>query len=314
LREVLRGSARHGSCGLGVGETVEDSLHWPQEAVRAGDLAHPERLRPKLLAIQRRKWEQFAAHRSRLRKDPFGAGELAVLESAEVWQRWIEQAGVLASRVRIAPDALPDSGSLVLEGAQGVLLDEWRGFHPHTTWSTCTFDNALDLLSEWSDKVVKVGVIRSYATRHGAGPFPSQDRRLALPEPHNALGPWQGGFRLGWLDTSLLRYALDCCGGVDGLALTHLDRIRDGWRVASGYDGLDGEFAAGSRLRLGPARDLGYQQRLGLALQAATPRYEQLSRAAFVGRIEELLQTPVALESWGPCPQDKRIGRSLSPA
>jgi hypothetical protein len=38
-----------------------------------------------------------------------------------------------------------DAAAVVFEGAQGVLLDEWRGFHPHTTWSTCTFDNALAL-------------------------------------------------------------------------------------------------------------------------------------------------------------------------
>ena len=39
------------------------------------------------------------------------------------------------------------TGPVVFEGAQGVLLDEWRGFHPYTTWSTTTFDNAETLLA-----------------------------------------------------------------------------------------------------------------------------------------------------------------------
>ena len=39
-------------------------------------------------------------------------------------------------------------GRVVFEGAQGVLLDEWRGFHPYTTWSTTTFANAETLLAE----------------------------------------------------------------------------------------------------------------------------------------------------------------------
>ena len=34
-----------------------------------------------------------------------------------------------------------DGSRCVFEGAQGVLLDEWHGFHPHTTWSTTTFEN-----------------------------------------------------------------------------------------------------------------------------------------------------------------------------
>ena len=40
------------------------------------------------------------------------------------------------------------AGPCVFEGAQGVLLDEWRGFHPYTTWSTTTFANAETLLAE----------------------------------------------------------------------------------------------------------------------------------------------------------------------
>lgn len=306
LREILRGADRHGSCGLGIGETMADELDHPEDCVRAGDLAHPSRLRPKLLRWQQRKWELFRPHHRELRADPMGAIELAVLESEDVTERFIAQAAALASQVEIGEESLPVTGSVVLEGAQGVLLDEWRGFHPHTTWSTCTFANALELLRGWDGETVKLGVLRSYATRHGAGPFPTEDLDLRLPEPHNHVGDWQGGFRQGWFDAVLARYAVDACEGIDGLALTHLDRVEDRWRLATSYDGLLQDFGSSERLRLGTFQDLSYQERLAIALGEVMPRYEAVSSTDFIERVEELLGVAVAWESWGPTASEKR--------
>ncbi|MFC7616191.1 adenylosuccinate synthetase [Actinokineospora soli] len=129
---------------------------------------------------------------------------------------------------------LADRGDLVFEGAQGVLLDQWRGFHPHTTWSTVTPDNARDLLA--GRRATVIGVTRTYQTRHGAGPFPTEDQSVLarFPERHNGTGEYQGAWRAGHLDAVLLRYAVAACGGVDALAVTHLDA--DGLSVATSYD------------------------------------------------------------------------------
>ncbi|MFL1382300.1 adenylosuccinate synthetase, partial [Nocardiopsis protaetiae] len=115
---------------------------------------------------------------------------------------------------------------VVFEGAQGVLLDEWHGFHPHTTWSTTTTANPLALLAEAGADARRIGVVRSYTTRHGAGPFPTEAPGLAalLPEAHNGTHPWQGAFRVGHLDLVAHRYALAATGGVDSLVVTHADR------------------------------------------------------------------------------------------
>ena len=304
LREVLRGDERHGSCGLGIGETQQDALEFSEGAIRALDLSDPDLLRLKLQRLQQRKWELFYPHRAALKKDPQGALELAVLESSEVADRWIAQAGLLAEQVRIGEIEWPET--VVLEGAQGVLLDEWRGFHPHTTWSRCTFANALELLQGWRGTVRKWGVLRAYGTRHGAGPFPTQDESLLLSEHHNATGPWQGAFRQGWLDTVLARYAIECCQGIDALALTHLDRVGDGWRLATGYEGVPGAFYTQGRLRLGTFQDLDYQQSLGQALAEARPCYEAITASRFIERLEGSLGVSVGLESWGPCPHHKR--------
>ena len=210
LREVLRGEARHGSCGLGVGETMHHSLEYAGEGVVASDLRDRSVLKRKLARIQQRYWSEFRPRRRELAEYPLAKSELETLESADASELFRTQAEVVAGRVG---EERPRSGVVVFEGAQGVLLDEWRGFHPYTTWSTCTFDNALDLLSEWGGQAVRLGVIRSYLTRHGAGPFPTEDVDLKLAEAHNAWGPWQEGFRRGWLDLNLLRYAIEAgCG------------------------------------------------------------------------------------------------------
>ena len=61
---------------------------------------------------------------------------------------------------------------------QGVLLDEWRGFHPHTTWSTVTLHHALATVEESdAQEVCTLGITRAYMTRRqGAGPLPTWDR------------------------------------------------------------------------------------------------------------------------------------------
>ncbi|MCP9971471.1 adenylosuccinate synthetase [Actinomadura madurae] len=106
-----------------------------------------------------------------------------------------------AERVRIVGGAhlrrLLRGGTVVFEGAQGVLLDEWHGFHPYTTWSATTFANAETLLAEAGGTALRLGVLRAYATRHGPGPFVTEDPVLTadLPEPHNGTGRWQGAFR-----------------------------------------------------------------------------------------------------------------------
>jgi hypothetical protein len=117
----------------------------------------------------------------------------------------------------------------IFEGAQGVLLDRDHGFFPHVTPSRTTFANADALLAEASrvDSIARIGVLRAYATRHGEGPFVSEDAALtaATPDLHNGADGFQGAFRVGWLDVVAARYALRVVGGVDWLAITNLDRL-----------------------------------------------------------------------------------------
>lgn len=306
LRELLRGPHRHGSCGLGIGETMADALDHPEDALRAADITSPQSLRRKLSGQQNRQWSRFAAHRSWLRAHPDGARELAVLESGQLAQQWIELCRTLSQSLELG--TFPQQAHrLVFEGAQGVLLDEWRGFHPHTTWSTCTLDNALELLQDWSEPILKLGVLRCYATRHGAGPFPSECAELQFDEPDNPQGAWQGAFRVGWPDSVLARYAHRCCGRLDGLALTHLDRLQGQWKLATAYRQC-------GDLPLGPPRDLNHQQQLTQRLQRAQPLYQQLPAGQLPEALAEQLNLPLLWQSYGPESSQKRqVNLSLWP-
>jgi adenylosuccinate synthase len=193
-------------------------------------------------------------------------------------------------------------GAVVFEGAQGVLLDEWRGFHPYTTWSTCTPDNALGLLAEhgYHDPSTVFGVLRSYTSRHGAGPMPTEDPGFLqrCPEAHNTTHPWQGAFRAGPLDLVLTRYALAASKHVHALAVTHLDRLvaNAPWPTCARYQDTDA-------LPLGPFMDLHHQERLTNVLLAARPVLTETTYGhpeAFLDALEGSLGRPVALGSSGP--------------
>ncbi|MBW4718378.1 adenylosuccinate synthetase [Saccharothrix obliqua] len=244
-REDARGRDRHGSCGKGIGETVWYSLladarpgdvvedqvvpGTPGEAPRVGDCASPRALRRKLDALAR----CYAP----LVGDRYGVDDLVAV--------YREFADAVRFTSGDEVGRLADRGRLVFEGAQGFLLDERHGFHPHTTWSSVTPRNARELLGGRPARVL--GVTRTYQTRHGAGPLPTEDPavRDRFPERHNGTGEYQGAWRAGHLDAVLLRYAAAVCG-VDALAVTHLDA--DDLSVATSYRHTGGTT---TRLRRG---------------------------------------------------------------
>ena len=318
LRELARGADRHGSCGIGVGEAVRDARERPDESVVAGDLRDGALLRSKLAKIRDRKWAEIEALGPLA--DRSASWELGVFKNRALADRWLARAGGLAERGRIVPDstlgtALAGVGAVVFEGAQGVLLDEWAGFHPFTTWSRCTGENALALLAEAAADlaVMQIGVLRTHAVRHGPGPFPTETPELqsAVVE-HNVQDDWQGKVRYGWFDAVLARYALDVAGPLDALALTHLDvPARLGrWRLSGGYEGADAaadlveRSASGRITRLRPPgeRSLPQQERRTALLASLLPVLEDCAptEAAVLERTEDLLGRQVDWVSRGP--------------
>jgi adenylosuccinate synthase len=327
LREIARGDGAHGTCGMGVGETMQDLLDRPELMLRAGDLEDRQRVSHKLREVVDYKVEKLRDVIAAAR--PYAAAKANLQTLLE--PSWIDAAteryARMAERARLidavaARELLREEGTIICEGAQGVLLDEWFGFHPHTTWSTTTFENALTLLDEcwYEGSRTKIGVLRTYFTRHGAGPFVSEDSSLrsGLPEPHNGDAGWQRGFRVGVFDAVAARYALAVAGGADWLALTHLDRVeRLPRHLCDGYelDGIDERLFVRDGKRISDIRvhrpaDLSRQERLTASLRRCRPVYTPLPKPGgegFVQAIERELRTPVKLVSWGPAAEDKRL-------
>lgn len=294
-REAARGNARHGSCGIGIGETVAYAKLRGDEAPRVGDCTDRELLARKLTAL--------AAHYGDLIKD----AQLPVLDEL------LDAYAAFAGRVRITdagylPAMLAHSRA-IFEGAQGVLLDEWHGFHPHTTWSATVSANAEALIAEsgqaGAGNFRRIGVLRAYTTRHGQGPMPTYDLAItaALPEAHNHDDGPQGPFRAGHLDMTALRYAVAANGGIDALALTHLDRYEwlDDTRVAWAYRLPDGQL---DTLPVGGFHDRTNQLKLTDIASKAEPILAE-PRGTLVDFIEAELGAPVIVTGWGPTAADK---------
>lgn len=294
LTELARGAARHGSCGVGVGAAVAHARAFPEEAIRMRDAADSAQLRRKLECIR-----DYALEETR-RLDPalLAHAEAEIFERNDAAEEWIARTHSLRSLVAAEDSWI--SATVIFEGAQGVLLDEWHGFHPHTTWSTCTSANAHRLIAESGSgaEVRTLGLLRTYAVRHGAGPLPTETTELHIaPDEHNVPNPWQGAVRRGWFDAVLARYAIAADGAIDALAITHADALRawPRWTYCNRYEG-------GFPLVPSTARSLQYQERLTNELLVAQPvvSHRPAVEDDVLGTIEELARKPVVIGSRGP--------------
>ncbi len=336
ILETLRGSGKHGSVGLGIGQTMFDSISFPADTIYASDLRQPDVLLEKLTRIRLRKCDEFVHQLKSLNYDSLVGKEVSLLFDATASLRIAQQMWRMGMRYHLVSEGylarLACQGDLIFEGAQGVLLDEWYGFHPYTTWSTTTTENALTLLREidYPYTVNRLGVLRPYATRHGIGPLPTEmsGHDISLGDLHNVDGTWQNKFRVGWFDSVLTRYALSVTGGVDALALTNIDkfgRVRERY-ISTGYE-LDNDrntLTHHDLLDIDPKRkkvvdirvkrertNLILQERLTNYLMGVKPTLTRIGDDnAIIAAIEKETRTPVILTSYGPTYLDKRICES----
>jgi len=315
IQEIARGKARHGSCGFGIGITQGDVETLKESALYMRDLGSSH-LRSKLEYLHRRKVVES--------KD-FGVAANADLMDTLAFvdmEYYVELFTRFSRRVRVLSDEefheIVCENDTVFEGAQGVLLDQRYGFFPHCTRSNTTFENAEALLAEaaFSGEKVRIGLLRGYGTRHGAGPFVTEDPNLFLPACHNTTGDWQGPFRLGWFDAVAARYALEITGGCDVLAITNLDRMRHLSRlnVAVGYDNTNSDFCTEERIHLPPA-DYDWLRKRTDAMYAVRPVYRHLPGLGqnlqyangYVEHLSQMLDHPIHALSTSPDARKKYV-------
>jgi adenylosuccinate synthase len=309
IKELFRGSKMHGSCGMGISATVEDSLKRPDECLRIKDLLNDNELLRKL------KLNRLAMIESTknfiIPNEPLMDNEISTFDE-DLINEIFNRLKSFREKVTIVDTEEADkllfkkSETVVFEPAQGVLLDENYGFHPYTTWTTCTLKNAKSILSEigYKGKVEKYMVLRTFATRHGPGPFPTEDAELTtkLADPYNTINIWQKGFRCGNLDTVLLDYALRANGKVNGLSVTHLDwtlKKKNKWMVCTKYE-LD------KKKWIPPIpKSIEEQETLTKNLERVVPVYEEYVSDDILPLIENKLRTQIKIVSYGPTYKQK---------
>lgn len=285
IREAARGDGRHGSCGVGVGETMEYYLNNKGVAPVVGDILNPSILAWKLTVLRNKLVESTRGMFNYNRHTAEHAAGFDVEINALV-NRYNTLMSDIALKIvtpSYAEGIFDGDGTIIFEGAQGVLLDQDYGFHPHTTWTDITFNNAERILKEYNHQgpTERVGILRSFTTRHGAGPFPTEIKDFYKEERHNGLHAWQGGFRAGPLDLVLHRYALEVLGHVDYLVMTHLDapmacidKMCVRYEILAEHDKL---FKDPRTIRVMRPTSLEWQELLGVALNSAKPVFKPFS-------------------------------------
>lgn len=251
MQEIARAGSKHGSCGFGIGITQGDVENLGRRALYVRDLRDYS-MHKKLLKL----WD-LRMSEARACLTPENQKVFEMLEHVDL-DYYMQLYTYFFQRVKVLSEdefrRIIRENEAVFEGAQGVLLDQGYGFFPHCTRSNCTFENAELLLKEagYSGAIHRIGLLRGYGTRHGAGPFVTEDTSLKLTPCNNQTNAWQGQFRLGWFDAVAARYALDVVGKVDQLAITNLDRMRPlaTIKVATRYDNADTRFFTGERIKL----------------------------------------------------------------
>ena len=192
--ERKRGNERHGSCGIGFGETIQRSENSSAHLLQVSDLwdlNYTERTLRRIL-------ETYA---------PFRAKELGV--SCNFYDisidRFIQDCAHFVGNISRGQPRI-QSFTPIFEGAQGLKLDQERGEFPHVTRSNTGLKNVIALAQEWGVCELDVTyVTRCYTTRHGAGPLAYEWKDDYPGEDHtNVYNEWQRQLRYGVLDIDVL--------------------------------------------------------------------------------------------------------------
>jgi len=293
-----------GTTGRGIGPTYEDK--YGRRGIRVGDLRNLVRAQDLVRARV-----EAANEMLELLERTRGSGERA---SAEEHVRLLDR---LAPRLlplavdsgRVVWEALERGESVLLEGAQGALLDVDHGTYPYVTSSNTTAGGAAVGVGIGPTAIDAVlGVVKAYTTRVGNGPLPTE-AEPALAEQIRQLGGEFGATtgrprRCGWFDAVVVRYAVRV-NGLTGLAVTKLD-VLDTFAeipVCVGYR-LDGE-----KVDSMPA-DIETIERVAPIYEALPGWRKQLTEArrlaelpaaarAYVDRLQDLAGAPVRYVSVG---------------
>lgn len=304
--EKLRGPAAIGTTGRGVGPCFTDKV--ARIGIRTGDLVDPEAFRARLGFV--------LPYKNKVLQQLYG---LDPLDFDAVYDEYAALGQRLAPFVRdtseIVHEALDRGETVLLEGAQGCLLDLDAGTYEYVTSSVPSSSAGgagigIGIGPTAIQQVV--GIYKAYMTRVGNGPMPSElhdetGRILQIEGPRPEVGTTTGRKRrTGWFDAVASRYSAMVNGVTSGV-LTRLD-VLDNFpsiKICTAYETEDGRVLnamPASSVLLSKVRPV-YEEVEGWRAPTSGCRsWDDLPQKArdYIRRIEQLLQIPIDIVSVGP--------------
>jgi len=301
LEEKARGGKAIGTTLKGVGPAFTDKA--ARLGIRAGDLLDREALRERLRSL--------IDYKNVILTKVYGAKPLSL---DEVYSQYCRYGERLASHIRettiMLDEAVARGELVILEGAQGALLDPDFGTYPYATSSSPLAGGAClgaGLGPTRLDRVL--GVYKAYCTRVGGGPMPTElhdETGELIRERAHEYGTTTGrARRCGWLDAVAARFS-SRINGLTGAVITRLDilDVLTSLKICVGYE-LDGkkiDYFPGNIAALARCEPV-YEELPGWQSPTTEIRsYDQLPLEArnYVSRVEELISCPVNLICVGP--------------
>ena len=301
LAEAARGSQALGTTRKGIGPTYSDKA--ARTGIRAADILDPESLLPRL--------EGILEHANSLITRVYGGPAVPldeVFEKCREWARRLEP--LVGPAEQIVHEALRANRNVLLEGAQGVLLDLDHGTYPYVTSSNPSIGGAcigLGINPHYISGIL--GVFKAYTTRVGGGPFPTEllnETGETIRELAQEFGATTGRpRRVGWFDAVAARYSAQI-NGYTSAVLTRLD-VLDGFdtvKICTAYElgGHTVDRFPGGVTSLGRCRPI-YEEHPGWDSPTASITQSgelPMGARSYVDRIEELIGCSIDIVSTGP--------------
>ncbi len=300
-REKARGDAKIGTTGKGIGPAYEDKV--ARRAVRVGDLFQRAQLAAKLGELL--EYHNFVL-KNYYKEEPedFQKTLDDLLGYAEILRPMVADVTELL-RLHLAK-----KHNVLFEGAQGALLDVDHGSYPYVTSSNTTAGGAATGSGVGPRNFDYVlGIMKAYATRVGAGPFPTeQDNETGqhLRKKGDEYGTvTRRPRRCGWYDAVAARRSI-FLNSMSGLCVTKLDVMDEleKVRICTGYK-VDGKVV--DTVPIGAEGlekvEAVYEELPGwMSSTVGVTRYSQLPEKArlYLKRLEEVSGAEVAIISTGP--------------
>lgn len=301
LEEESRGGGAIGTTRKGIGPVYVDKVG--RLGIRTGDLLEKEVFYERLRFVLEQK--------NRILTRVYGAQPLSL---EEVYDKYCHYGELLAPFIRetdlMVQEAVENKEKVLLEGAQGTMLDIDFGTYPYVTSTSTVVGGAcsgIGLSPANIDSII--GVFKAYTTRVGSGPMPTElidDTGELIRERAHEYGTTTGRpRRCGWFDAVVGRFSARI-NGFSGFALTRLDvlDILPSIKICTGYK-LEGQTLksppsnSGLLAKCEPIYEElpGWQKDI-----SGIGRFEDLPEDArsYVRRLEELISCPVSIISVSP--------------